>query len=103
MQKRTIMTKAWDIARASQRTFGGTVRSYFALSLRLAWAEFKTLKYLLNTNKRIFKKVINKLSGLKGSAWFKKAKAAFNGKCPTSSLTDLFSALPSDLRLSAAA
>ncbi|MGF9711699.1 hypothetical protein [Paenibacillus naphthalenovorans] len=35
------MTKAWEIARAGQKKFGGRVKEYFAESMRLAWAIIK--------------------------------------------------------------
>ena len=38
-----VMSKAWAIARAGARRFGGRARSYFAAALREAWAEARTL------------------------------------------------------------
>lgn len=36
---KTVMTSAWEIARAAVAKFGGKIREYFAESLKLAWAE----------------------------------------------------------------
>ena len=36
---RALLTKAWDIARAGARRFGGRARSYLAASMRSVWAE----------------------------------------------------------------
>ena len=41
---RGILTKAWLIARAGARRFGGTVRAYLAAALRQAWAKAKALE-----------------------------------------------------------
>ena len=38
-----LMSKAWAIARAGARRFGGTARAYLAAALRQAWAEARTL------------------------------------------------------------
>ena len=40
---RSLMQKAWIVARAAARRFGGTARTYLAAALRQAWAEAKTL------------------------------------------------------------
>lgn len=34
-----IMKRAWEIAREGQKNFGGKVGSYIAIALRMAWAE----------------------------------------------------------------
>ncbi|MGG3734522.1 hypothetical protein ABET14_04860 [Heyndrickxia coagulans] len=39
-----VMKRAWEIAKAGQRKFGGKVKEYFAESLRLAWKEAKAAK-----------------------------------------------------------
>lgn len=36
-----IMTRAWEIARKGQRKFGGKVKDYFAIALKMAWEEAK--------------------------------------------------------------
>lgn len=36
---KSVMNRAWEIARAAVAKFGGKVREYFAESLKLAWAE----------------------------------------------------------------
>lgn len=41
MDKKQIMTKAWEIAREGQKAFGGKVREYFAEALKMAWAQAK--------------------------------------------------------------
>lgn len=41
MDKRTLMTTAWTIARDGAARFGGSVRSYIALALKAAWARIK--------------------------------------------------------------
>lgn len=33
-----VMKKAWEIARTGQAKFGGSVKSYFAQALKMAWA-----------------------------------------------------------------
>lgn len=39
---REVMVRAWEIAREGQRKFGGKVKEYFAISLKLAWKEVKS-------------------------------------------------------------
>lgn len=39
-----VMKKAWSIARAAVLAHGGSVKEYFALSLKQAWAEIKSTK-----------------------------------------------------------
>jgi hypothetical protein len=41
---RTILNKAWVIARAGARRFGGTARSYLAAAMRSVWAEQKAAR-----------------------------------------------------------
>ena len=36
-----IMKRAWQIAREGVSKFGGKVKEYFAMSLKIAWAEAK--------------------------------------------------------------
>ncbi|AHD06421.1 hypothetical protein [Paenibacillus larvae] len=36
-----VMKKAWEIAKAAVKKFGGKVKEYFAEALRMAWAEIK--------------------------------------------------------------
>lgn len=38
---RNVMKKAWEIARNGQKKFGGKVREYFAIALKMAWAIVK--------------------------------------------------------------
>ncbi len=38
---RTAMKEAWRVARRGQAVFGGSLRSYLAEALRIAWAELK--------------------------------------------------------------
>ena len=40
---KALLTKAWVLARAGARRFGGTARAYLAASLRQCWAEAKAL------------------------------------------------------------
>ena len=40
---RPLMSKAWAIARAGARRFGGTARAYIAASMRQCWADAKVL------------------------------------------------------------
>lgn len=39
--KKEIMSRAWEIAREGQKSFGGKVTEYFAESLKMAWAQAK--------------------------------------------------------------
>ncbi len=41
---KALLTKAWVIARAGARRFGGTARSYLAASMRSVWAEQKAAR-----------------------------------------------------------
>lgn len=41
---KNVMTRAWDIAKAGQKKFGGKVKEYFAQALVMAWAETKSPK-----------------------------------------------------------
>ena len=45
---KSIMTTAWNIARKGSETFGGSSREYFAISLKLAWAESKAPKSIMD-------------------------------------------------------
>lgn len=38
---KNVMTMAWEIARKGATQFGGSVKSYFAEALKLAWAQIK--------------------------------------------------------------
>ena len=40
---RPLMAKAWCLARAGARRFGGTARAYLAAALRQAWAEARDM------------------------------------------------------------
>lgn len=49
-----VMSKAWDIARVGKQKFGGSVKSYFAEALRLAWSIIKKgANALRPTNKQV--------------------------------------------------
>lgn len=39
-----VMKRAWEIAKEGQSKFGGKVSEYFAVSLKMAWAEAKAPK-----------------------------------------------------------
>lgn len=39
-----VMVRAWEIAREGQKKFGGNVREYFAIALKMAWSETKHTK-----------------------------------------------------------
>lgn len=41
---KNVMSRAWEIAREAVKTFGGSVKSYIAEALRMAWAEVKEVK-----------------------------------------------------------
>lgn len=38
---KNVMAKAWEIAREGVRKFGGKVKQYFAVALKMAWDEVK--------------------------------------------------------------
>lgn len=40
--KAQVMTRAWEIARAAVKTFGGKAKQYISEALKMAWAEVKT-------------------------------------------------------------
>lgn len=37
----TVMKRAWEIAKAAVKNFGGKAREYMSEALKMAWAEFK--------------------------------------------------------------
>lgn len=39
---KNIMVRAWEIAEEGQKRFGGNVKEYFAVALKIAWAEAKS-------------------------------------------------------------
>lgn len=39
--KKKVMQRAWQLAKQGAKQFGGKAREYFAVSLRMAWAEIK--------------------------------------------------------------
>jgi len=41
MANAIVMTNAWEIARNGQGKFGGKVKEYFSIALKMAWAIFK--------------------------------------------------------------
>ena len=63
-----VMTRAWEIARDGQSKFGGSVKEYFAMSLRAAWLELKgavkMMKLALTSGSRNFKSWVAKITGL---------------------------------------
>ena len=44
LSKREIFVKAWELARKGQRQFGGKVKQYFAMSLRIIYSNLKKEK-----------------------------------------------------------
>ena len=44
---KSVMTRAWELAKAAVVKFGGKVREYFALALRQAWREVRAPKAVL--------------------------------------------------------
>lgn len=46
MNKSTLFTNAWTIARNAANQFGGSVKSYFAESLKLAYTQMSAPKEL---------------------------------------------------------
>lgn len=79
--KKQIMKRAWEIARNGQKKFGGKVKEYFAIALKLAWKEVKStveIAQLKGTPKQVaWAETIRKnvLDGMeetfqKGAAWF---------------------------------
>jgi hypothetical protein len=41
---KNVMVRAWEIAKDGQSKFGGSVKEYFAMALKMAWAEVKAPK-----------------------------------------------------------
>ncbi|GIO36185.1 hypothetical protein J41TS12_10460 [Paenibacillus antibioticophila] len=41
---KNVMVRAWEIAKAAVKRFGGNVRDFFAQALAMAWAEVKAPK-----------------------------------------------------------
>jgi hypothetical protein len=41
---KNVMKRAWEIAKEGQKKFGGKVKEYFAIALKMAWAETKQPK-----------------------------------------------------------
>jgi hypothetical protein len=52
-----VMRKAWEIARAAQKKFGGKVREYFAEALRMAWRIVKGMEKGFEKMKDVVKEV----------------------------------------------
>ena len=51
---RVVMKRAWEIAREGQKKFGGKVKEYFAMALKLAWKEVKKVAVkLVGSEKQI--------------------------------------------------
>lgn len=64
--KKKIMQRALELAREGFKRFGGKVKEYFSLSLRMAWAESKEMKTLQLEQVKFEAKVFT-LPNLKGS------------------------------------
>lgn len=63
---RNVMVRAWEIAGAAVKRFGGTVREYFTQALAMAWAEAKAPKCAeveLAADTRKFRTWIAKITG----------------------------------------
>jgi len=51
---KNVMTRAWEIAKQGQKKFGGKVKEFFAIALKMAWKEIKKMaKVIKNINERI--------------------------------------------------
>jgi hypothetical protein len=51
MKKKEVMLRAWELAKAGQRRFGGKVVEYLSVALKMAWAEArqpKTVRFGVN-------------------------------------------------------
>ena len=61
--KAQVMRRAWELAKAGQINFGGSVKMYFAESLRMAWKESK------GGMKETKEEMIARLEGLGFKRW----------------------------------
>ena len=61
--KAQVMRRAWELAKAGQANFGGSVKMYFAESLRMAWKEIK------GEMKETKEEMIARLEGLGFKRW----------------------------------
>lgn len=50
---KNVMTKAWEIAKKGAKNFGGSVKTYFAQSLKMAWVIVKKEAGAVNTNELV--------------------------------------------------
>lgn len=60
------MKRAWEIAREGQNKFGGKVSEYFAVSLKMAWAEIKapkTVEFTTTSGSKKHKSWIAEITG----------------------------------------
>lgn len=63
---RNVMKRAWEIAREGQNKFGGKVSEYFAVSLKMAWAEIKapkTVEFTTTSGSKKHKSWIAEITG----------------------------------------
>jgi len=60
MTKSELFKRAWTIAKEAAVNFGGSSKSYFSESLKLAWEENKEMDYTLES---IFKILVSKSEG----------------------------------------
>lgn len=62
---KTVMNKAWEIAKAAVVKFGGRVKEYFAAALKQAWIEAKNVKtsFSLRADKKGQRTWIAKVTG----------------------------------------
>lgn len=77
-----VMKRAWEIARNGVKQFGGMVKEYFAVALKMAWAEVKNeVKRPIEVVKEKLEKEFAKprlgsnLIGLSVNVWEKYGKA----------------------------
>lgn len=56
-----VMKRAWEIAKEGQKKFGGKVKEYFAISLKMAWSEAKAVK--VTTTFGYYKSYVAKING----------------------------------------
>lgn len=73
---KNVMTKAWEIARKGAAQFGGSVKSYFAEALKIAWVEIKnvatTIEIALAEGSRNYKSWVAEITGTDVKYGFKR-------------------------------
>jgi len=47
---KNVMVKAWEIAKQGQVKFGGNVKQYFAVALKMAWKDIKINNLIVSTS-----------------------------------------------------